>query len=86
MAATAPRLRTYRVVLEWDDEDPENTGWAVTVPALPGCFTQGDTVAEALERAQEAIAGYLEALAKRGDAIPPPDADTPAVSVLEPHA
>ena len=86
MAATVPQLRTYHVVLEWDDEDPDNPGWVVTVPALPGCVTQGDTVDEALERAREAIAGYLEALAKHGGPLPPPDADTPAVSVVEPHA
>ena len=85
MAATAPQLRTYRVVLTWDDEDQDNAGWVVTVPALPGCVTQGDTVAEAMERAQEAIAGYVEALAKHGDRIPPPDAAGPAVSVLEPR-
>ena len=84
MATTLPRLRTYRVVLEWDDEDPENPGWVVTVPALPGCVTQGDTVAQALERVQEAIAGYLEALAKYGEPIPPPDAEGPAVSVVAP--
>ena len=86
MAATMPHLRTYRVLLEWDDEDPENAGWVVTVPALPGCVTQADTVAQALGRVQEAIAGYLEALVKNGDPIPPPDADSPAVSVPEPHA
>ncbi len=73
------------MVLEWDDEDPENPGWVVTVPALPGCVTQGDTPAQALERAQEAIAGYLEVLAKHGDRIPPPDAQDPALSVLEPR-
>lgn len=28
----ATALRTYRVLLEWDDEDPENAGWVVTVP------------------------------------------------------
>lgn len=82
----ATALRTYRVVLEWDDEDPDNLGWVVTVPALPGCVTQGDTVAQALGRVQEAIAGYLESLAKHGEPIPPPDADGPAVPVLEPRA
>lgn len=84
MSATMPRLRTYRVVLEWDDEDPENPGWVVTVPALPGCVTQGDTVAEAMDRVQEAIQGYLEVLAKHGEPIPPPDAEGPTASVVVP--
>ena len=82
MAATTPQLRTYRVVLH---QDPGSSGWWVDVPALPGCFTQGETVAQAMERVQEAIAGYLEALAKHGEPIPPPDADSPAVSVPEPR-
>ncbi|RLI00737.1 type II toxin-antitoxin system HicB family antitoxin, partial [Candidatus Bathyarchaeota archaeon] len=32
------------------------------VPALPGCHTQGDTVAEVLENIREAIELYLETL------------------------
>ena len=81
MAATLPRLRTYRVELH---QDEGSTAWWVSVPALPGCFTQGATVPEALERAQEAICGYLESLAKHGEPIPPPDAPGPALSVPEP--
>ena len=34
----------------------------VTVPALPGCITQGDTVEETLAMAKEAIELYLEEL------------------------
>ena len=79
--AVAMPLRTYRVVLE---PEPDGSAWNVTVPSLPGCFTYGKTVAEALERAQEAITGYLEALAKDGEPIPPPDAQWPTVSVLAP--
>lgn len=39
-------------------------GFNVTVPGLDGCFTQGDTEAEALENAKEAILCYLEGLEK----------------------
>ncbi|MGB9793393.1 MAG: type II toxin-antitoxin system HicB family antitoxin, partial [Thermacetogeniaceae bacterium] len=53
-------LYRYKVILEWDEE---GQGYVVSVPALPGCFTQGDTVEQALERAKEAIVGHLEALA-----------------------
>ena len=76
-------LRTYRIVLEWDPDWP---GWAVSVPALPGCFTQGKTVAEAMERVQEAIALYLESLVAHGETIPAADTDTPAVAVPVPRA
>jgi len=56
---------SYKVVLEY------NEGYyTVTVPALPGCVTQGRTKEEALERAKEAIQGYLESLQKDGIAIP----------------
>jgi predicted RNase H-like HicB family nuclease len=39
-------------------------GYNVTVPALEGCFTQGETEQEALENAREAILCYLEGLEK----------------------
>jgi len=56
---------SYKVVLEY------NEGYyTVTVPALPGCITQGQSKGEALEHAKEAIQGYLESLQKDGVAIP----------------
>ncbi len=36
----------------------------MSVLALDGCFTQGETEAEALSNAREAIACYLEGLEK----------------------
>ena len=45
-------------------------GYTVTVPALPRCVTQGDTLEEAIASARDAIRGYLEALAKDGQPIP----------------
>ncbi|RMG28207.1 MAG: type II toxin-antitoxin system HicB family antitoxin [Methanobacteriota archaeon] len=45
-------------------EKAEEGGFNVTVPALDGCFTQGDTEQEALENAKEAILCYLEGLEK----------------------
>jgi predicted RNase H-like HicB family nuclease len=50
--------RTYRVVL---DPDPEEGGFTVTVPALPGVVTQGETVEQCRERVREAIALHLNA-------------------------
>ncbi|HLQ26851.1 MAG TPA: type II toxin-antitoxin system HicB family antitoxin [Acidiferrobacterales bacterium] len=43
-------------------QEPEG-GFSVEVPALPGCFTEVDTLDEAVANAREAIAGYLEAVA-----------------------
>ena len=45
-------------------------GWIASVPALPGCYTQGDTITQARAMAVEAIAGYLEALEKDGQTFP----------------
>jgi len=40
----------------------ESGGYSVSVPELPGCFTQGETLEEALDMAKEAIIVYLESL------------------------
>lgn len=40
--------------------DRESSGYSLTVPALPGCLTHGETVEEALAEVREAIACYLE--------------------------
>jgi predicted RNase H-like HicB family nuclease len=44
----------YKVVLEESEE-----GFAVSVPGLPGCLSQGDTEQEALENIADAIREYL---------------------------
>lgn len=41
-------------------EKAEEGGYAVYVPSLPGCISQGETRAEALRNIKEAIALYLE--------------------------
>jgi predicted RNase H-like HicB family nuclease len=68
-------MRTYTVVLEYDPHEP---GYSVRVPALLGCYTQGDTVEEALTNAKEAIAGHLAALEQIGAPIPEEGDGVPA--------
>ncbi len=58
---------TYTVVLERN----EDGGYTVTVPALKGCVTQGDTIAEALSRVKEAMECHVEALTVLSKRIPP---------------
>ncbi len=48
----------------------EEGGYTVTVPALPGCISEGDTLEEAKTNIKEAIQGYVEALEKDGQGIP----------------
>lgn len=47
----------YKIALHRTDE-----GISVSVPALPGCWSQGDTEEEALANIRDAIREYLAAL------------------------
>ncbi|WP_426669182.1 type II toxin-antitoxin system HicB family antitoxin [Mucilaginibacter sp. McL0603] len=60
------KQRTYRILLTPEDEG----GFSVSVPALPGCFTQGETIEEAIEMAKEAISLYVESLEEDGEPVP----------------
>ncbi len=55
----------YTIVLEQESDG----GYVVSVPALPGCISQGDTRAEALANIREAIALYIEDCRDAGDLI-----------------
>lgn len=57
---------TYTAVFE----PAEDGGFVVSVPALAGCITQGETFEEAREMVVDAIRGYLESLQKDGLPIP----------------
>jgi antitoxin HicB len=54
-------------------EPAEEGGFVVTCPSLPGLVTEGDTLDEARAMAADAIRGYLETLAKDGQAFPAED-------------
>ena len=63
---------TYTILIERAEEG----GYVVTVPRLPGCVTQGETLEEARAMAADAIEGYLESLCAHGDPIPPSELHT----------
>ncbi len=71
--------RRYTVLLT---PDPDEGGYTVTVPALPGCITEGDTLEEALANAREAIKCHLEGLALDGEPIPEEQAH-PELALVE---
>jgi antitoxin HicB len=48
----------------------ENGGFAVTVPALPGCVTWGSTFNQAIAMVREAIELWLEEISELGEPIP----------------
>lgn len=47
----------YRIAIHESDE-----GFAVSVPGMPGCWSQGTTEAEAIENIKDAIRGYLDVI------------------------
>ena len=58
---------SFTIILEPDDQDG---GYTVTVPTLPGCVTQGETLEEAIAMAKDAIQVYVESLVKDGQPVP----------------
>ena len=74
---------TYTIHIERDEDGM----YVVSVPALPGCFTEGKTLDEALRVAQDAIVGFITVLARRGKRIPieRPRKSPFAVSILSPR-
>ena len=58
----------YPIVIH---KDPESC-YGVTVPDLPGCFSAGNTIEEALKQAAEAVECYLEGLLLDSEPIPNP--------------
>lgn len=50
----------------------DTTAFGVVVPDLPGCFSAGDTLDEAMTGAEEAAAAWIDAALDGGEAIPGP--------------
>ena len=50
----------------------DQSAYGVVVPDLPGCFSAGDTLEEAIAGAEEAGLAWIEAALDADDPIPPP--------------
>ena len=52
--------------------EPDTTqgGYSVTIPALPGCISEGDTFEKALHNIQEAAELYIEVMNEKNEEIP----------------
>jgi len=57
---------TYTVLIARGNE----SGYVATVPALPGCVSQGRTKRDAIKNVKEAIEVYVEALLEDGVTVP----------------
>lgn len=58
----------YPIAISTGDEDH---AWGVEVPDIPGCYSAGDDLDDAMAMAREAIEGHFEILAEDGAPIPP---------------
>lgn len=59
--------RCYTAVFE---KDEEVGGYTVTIPALPGCISEGDTFEEALKNIEEAATLYIEVMEEKHEEVP----------------
>ncbi len=68
----------YTILLHPDEEQG---GYTVTVPALPGCITEGDTIEEAIAMVKEATQLYIESLIADGEPVPEEHEHTQAIVI-----
>ena len=59
----------YPILIE---EGSDTTAFGVVVPDLPGCFSAGDNLDEALDGAREAAAAWIDAALDAGMPVPSP--------------
>ncbi len=62
--------RDFKIFLERDEE---YKGYVAVCPSIPGCYSQGHTVEEAMANVREAIELCLEDMESRGEEIPDPN-------------
>ena len=65
------KILKYTVIFE----PAEKGGYVVSVPALPGCVSQGDTFEQATDMIKDAMQGYLTVLKEEKQEIPQQQSD-----------
>jgi len=61
-------MALYSIVIEQDEDGV----YCASIPALPGCYSNGETHEQTLANIKEAAALHLDVLREHGDPIPPP--------------
>jgi len=61
--------------------EPEEDGWSASVPDLPGCFSDADTLAGAQSAIREAIVLWLETAEANGWPVPEPRSSAKLIAV-----
>lgn len=64
------RMKASELAYTVHIEPVKEGGFWARVPALPGCFSQGETIEETMENTKEAIELYLEGLKADKEDIP----------------
>ena len=62
-------MHKYEVIIYWSNDD---NIFVAEVPELPGCMAHGETKADALASADEAVQLWLDTAKEFGDPIPEP--------------
>lgn len=76
--ATAKQAEVKRIMnAGYSEELKRNSDgtYFARIVEFPGCMTEGDTEAEALENLKDAMRGWVEVQLEDGDPIPPPLSD-----------
>lgn len=71
-------MHQYTIILH---PDVEQGGYWVTVPALPGCVSQGDSFEQAISNAREAIKLHITGMIEDGEPVPEESAHPQAVVI-----
>lgn len=84
MKKVSKKILEYTAIFE----PAEEGGYVVSIPALPGCATQGETFEEAVASIKDATKGYLEVLKEEGEDIPQekPDVVITKLTIASPLA
>ncbi len=61
----------------------EGEGFTVTVPDLPGCISEGNSLVEAIDMGADAASGWILGELEEGNSFPAPS-DLTAIEVSEP--
>jgi len=70
---SSPRELKYYLSLPYTIQlTREGDAWFAEIAELPGCMTQGDSAAEAVEMIQDAMAGWIEIALADGTPVPEP--------------
>jgi len=62
-------MNRYEIIIYWSEDDQ---AIVAEVPALPGCLAHGASHEEALRKAKEAMALWVETARQDGQPVPPP--------------